>query len=105
LARATAASRLEQENLFPTFDTKITPAVVNGAPDGIGFNVTFKDLTPEAVRQLAHMPIAVPTGVQKLIEINKTHFDAVFGGLPAEAVKGRIAKLVEILNAQYGGGA
>jgi hypothetical protein len=40
-----------------------------------------------------------------LIEINQTHFDAVFGDLPAEALKGRIAKLVEALNAQYGGGA
>lgn len=104
LYRLQKAKELEEENLFPSFDTKITPAVVSGAPEGIGFNVVFKNLKgAESVRQLSRMPIEVPTGVQKLIEINKTHFDAVFGGLPAEAIQRRIAKLAEILNKQYGG--
>jgi hypothetical protein len=106
LEREAAAAKLEQENLFPRFDTTITPAVVGGAPDGIGFNVTFKNLKgAEAVRQLSNMPLEVPTGVQKLVEVNKAHFAAVFGNLPSKALEGRIAKLVEILNEQFGGGA
>jgi len=106
LIRLQKAKELEEENLFPRFDTKITPAVVSGAPDGIGFNVTFKNLKgAEAVRQLSKMPIEVPTGVLKLVEIDKAHFAAVFGNLSATALEGRIARLVEILNEEYGGGA
>lgn len=105
--RERAASELKQENLFPEYDTEILPAVLNTAPDGVGFSVTFKKLSREAVRQLAERisQRPIPKGVQGLVEINKPHFDAVLSNIPAKAVQGRIAKFVEILNEDYGGGA
>jgi hypothetical protein len=102
--REAAAEKLAEEDLFPAYRTDITPAVVSDAPDGIGYNITFKDLTPERAHQLANMPTKVPTGVKSLIEINKTHFDAVFAGLPAKVVNERITKLENLLQKQYGGG-
>ncbi|MGO9125841.1 MAG: ParB N-terminal domain-containing protein [Terriglobales bacterium] len=103
--REAAASELNQENLFPEYETKILPAVVNTTLDGIGFSVTFGNLSSEAVRQLAQSLLQRPTpkGVLDLVEINKSHFEAIFDNLPAKAVQERIAKLAEILNKQFGG--
>jgi ParB-like chromosome segregation protein Spo0J len=103
--RERAASELNQENLFPAYETKILPAVVNTARDGLGFSVTFTNLSPEAVRQLAQSVLQrpVPNGVQDLVETNKLHFDAIFRDLPPKSLQERIAKLAEILNKQYGG--
>jgi hypothetical protein len=56
MRRLEKAEELERQNLFPTYKVKITPAVVNSAPEGIGFNVVFQDLDGEqAVRRLARI--------------------------------------------------